>query len=135
MLLSKYSISLNNVPLWIVSPFLKMLSTLKKEYYSNFCTFEISSLVNVPGHYLSKWLTKKFEKDTKTTIRFTLLKECSSYFPMKCLNKVYVPILCFAIPIIKMQYLLLFAFIEWIINLTWQNNFVFSLFMIFQAYF
>ena len=26
----------------------------KKEHYSNFCTFEIASLVNVPGHYLRR---------------------------------------------------------------------------------
>ena len=25
---------------------------MKKEHYSNFCTFEIASLVNVPGQYL-----------------------------------------------------------------------------------
>ena len=25
------------------------------EHYSNFCTFEIASLVNVPGHYLRKY--------------------------------------------------------------------------------
>jgi hypothetical protein len=28
---------------------------MKKEHYSNFCTFEIASLVNVPGHYLRKY--------------------------------------------------------------------------------
>ena len=51
-----YRISLNNVPPWIVSPFLKKLNTyIKKEHYSNFCTFEITSLVNVPGHYLRKY--------------------------------------------------------------------------------
>ena len=27
---------------------------IKKGHYSNFCTFEISNLVNVPGHYLRK---------------------------------------------------------------------------------
>ena len=36
-----------------MSPILKNLST-KKEHYSNVCTFEIASLVNVPGHYLRK---------------------------------------------------------------------------------
>ena len=39
-----------------MSPLLKKLSTyIKKEHYSNFCTFEIASLVNVPGHYLRKY--------------------------------------------------------------------------------
>jgi hypothetical protein len=28
---------------------------IKKEHYSNFCTFEIASLVNVLGHYLRKY--------------------------------------------------------------------------------
>ena len=28
---------------------------IKKEHYSNYGTFEISSLVNVPGHYLRKY--------------------------------------------------------------------------------
>jgi hypothetical protein len=32
---------------------------IKKEHYSNFCTFEIASLVNVPGHYLRKYGTYK----------------------------------------------------------------------------
>ena len=49
-------ISLNNVPPWIVSPFLKKLNTyIKKEHYSNVCTFEIASLVNVTGYYLRKY--------------------------------------------------------------------------------
>ena len=50
-----YHISLNNILPWIVPPFLKKLRTLKKEHYSNFCNFEIDSLVNVPGHYLRKY--------------------------------------------------------------------------------
>ena len=46
----------NNVPPWIVSLFLKKLSKyIKKEHYSNFCTFEIASLFNVPRHYLRKY--------------------------------------------------------------------------------
>ena len=28
---------------------------MKKEHYSNFCTFDIVCLVNVPGHYLMKY--------------------------------------------------------------------------------
>ena len=28
---------------------------MKKKHYSNFCTFEIASLVNVPEHYLRKY--------------------------------------------------------------------------------
>ena len=47
---------MNNVAPLIVSLFLKKLSMyIKKEHYSNFCTFEIASLVNVPGHYLRKY--------------------------------------------------------------------------------
>ena len=47
---------LNNVPLWIVSPFLKKLSKyIKKEHYSNFCTFEIACLLNVLRHYFRKY--------------------------------------------------------------------------------
>ena len=42
---SYYCISLISIPPWIMSPFLK-----KQEPYSNFCTFKITSLVNVPGH-------------------------------------------------------------------------------------
>ena len=38
-------------------PFLKKGWFIKKEHYSNFCTFEIVSLVNVPGHYLRKYGT------------------------------------------------------------------------------
>ena len=46
-----YRISLNSVP------FLEKAYYIKKEHYSNFCTFEIASLVNVPGHYLRKYGT------------------------------------------------------------------------------
>jgi hypothetical protein len=38
-----------------VSPFLEKAQYIKNEHYSNFCTFEIASLVNVPGHYLTKY--------------------------------------------------------------------------------
>ena len=39
-----------------MSPFLKKLSMyIKKEHYSNFWTFEVASLPNVPGHYLRKY--------------------------------------------------------------------------------
>ena len=31
---------------------------IKKKDYSNFCTFEIASLVNVPGHYLKNTVVK-----------------------------------------------------------------------------
>ena len=43
-------------------PFFEKAWPIRKEQYSNFCTFEIARLVNVPGHYLrkygkySKWL-------------------------------------------------------------------------------
>ena len=37
------------------SDHLKKVNTLKKERYSNFCTFEIASLPNVPRHYLRKY--------------------------------------------------------------------------------
>ena len=57
---------LNNVPPWIVSPFLKKLSTYKKEHYSNLGTFEIANLANVPGHYLRKY-GNYFASDEKTT--------------------------------------------------------------------
>ena len=40
---STYRISLINVPPSIVSPFLKKLSTWKKEHYSNFCAYEIAT--------------------------------------------------------------------------------------------
>ena len=57
---STYRISLNNILPWIMSPleqcplFWKIL-VHKKEHYSNFCTFEIAILLNVPGHYLRKY--------------------------------------------------------------------------------
>ena len=47
-------VSLNNVLPWLVSPFMKN---------SNFCTFEIASLVNVLGHYLRKYGSWVFWKD------------------------------------------------------------------------
>ena len=36
-------------------PFFEKAYYIKKKYYSNFCTFEIASLVNFPGHYLRKY--------------------------------------------------------------------------------
>ena len=47
-----YHISLNNVPLEKCPPlnsvpFFEKAWYIKKEHYSNFCTFEIASLVNV----------------------------------------------------------------------------------------
>ena len=33
----------------------KLSMYTKKEHYSDFGTFEITSLVNVPGHYLRKY--------------------------------------------------------------------------------
>ena len=38
-------------------PFLKkkLSAYIKRELYSNFWTFEIASLPNVPGHYLKKY--------------------------------------------------------------------------------
>ena len=39
-----------------MSPFLKKLSTyIEMEHYSNFGTFEIASLPNVPGYYFRKY--------------------------------------------------------------------------------
>ena len=60
---SIYRISLNNVPPWLVSFLKKLRMYIKKENYSYFCTFEIASLVNVPGHYLRKY--GKCENDEK----------------------------------------------------------------------
>ena len=41
---------------WVVQKSLKTpLRNIKMAPYSNFCTFEIVSLVNVPGHYLRKY--------------------------------------------------------------------------------
>ena len=37
-----------------MSPFLKKVIT-NKEHYSNFWTFEIATLLNVPSHYLRKY--------------------------------------------------------------------------------
>ena len=52
---------MNNVHPYIVSPFLKKLSTyIKKEHYSNFLKFEIAGLPNVPGHYLRKYGSLKY---------------------------------------------------------------------------
>jgi hypothetical protein len=56
----EYRISLNIVPPWIMSPlnsvpFFEKALYIKKKLYSNFCTFEIASLVNVPDHYLRKY--------------------------------------------------------------------------------
>ena len=46
-----------------MSPFLKTLRTyIKKEHYSNYCTFEIARLLNVPGHYLRKYGMYKSQK-------------------------------------------------------------------------
>jgi hypothetical protein len=58
--ISKYSISLDNVSPWIMSPlnsvpFFEISLVHKKEHYSNFCTFEMSSLANITGHYLRKY--------------------------------------------------------------------------------
>ena len=36
-------------------PFFEKAYYIKKEHYSSFCSFEIASLVNVPGHYLRKY--------------------------------------------------------------------------------
>ena len=36
-------------------PFFEKAYYIKKEHYSNFCTFEIPSLVNVLEHYLRKY--------------------------------------------------------------------------------
>ena len=35
--------------------FRNLQEKLEKEHYSNFCTFEIASFVNVPGYYLRKF--------------------------------------------------------------------------------
>ena len=63
---NRYRISLNNVPPWIMSPleqcpplnsvpFYEKAQYIKKEHYSNVCTFEIAILGNVPRHYLRKY--------------------------------------------------------------------------------
>ena len=36
-------------------PFFEKAQYIKKEHFSNFCIFEIASLVNVPGRYLEKY--------------------------------------------------------------------------------
>ena len=53
-----YRISLNNVrpPLNSV-PFFEKVYYVKKEHYSNICSFEMTSLANVLGHYLRKYGT------------------------------------------------------------------------------
>jgi hypothetical protein len=47
-----------------VLPFEKA-SYIKKEHYSNFCTFEIASLANVPGHYFKEiqYVWKKWQNN------------------------------------------------------------------------
>ena len=47
------------------------------EHYSNFCTFEITSLLNVPGHYLRKYgsLCK-----TSDDLHWTSLDHFTPYF-------------------------------------------------------
>ena len=51
-----YRISSNNVPLGLNSvPYFEKAYYIKKEHYSNFGTFEIASLLNVPGHYLRRY--------------------------------------------------------------------------------
>ena len=39
------------------APFFEKALYIKKEHYSNFWTFEIASLANVPRHYLRKYGT------------------------------------------------------------------------------
>ena len=39
----------------VIVPFFEKAQYIKKEHYSNFCTFEIASLVNGPEHYLWKY--------------------------------------------------------------------------------
>ena len=63
-----YRISLNNVPPWIMFPFeyfpfwKKLSMYIKKEHYSNFCTFEIASLVKeiryLSTHFKQQFLSK-----------------------------------------------------------------------------
>ena len=47
----EYCPPLNSVPFFEKAKYVKM------EHYSNFWTFEIASLPNVPGHYLRKYGT------------------------------------------------------------------------------
>ena len=53
---------------------------IKKEHYSKFCTFEIASLDNVPGHYFRKygilpWLYHGKWKDSETFHLGVLVKK------------------------------------------------------------
>ena len=43
-------------------PFFEKALYIKKEFYSNFCTFEIVSLVNIPGYYLRKYGIRSYRK-------------------------------------------------------------------------
>ena len=47
-----YCISLISVPFFLIN---LVCTYIAKGQYSNYCTFEIASLVNVPGHYLRKY--------------------------------------------------------------------------------
>ena len=49
-------------------PFFEKAYYIKKEHYSNFCTFEIASLVNVPGHYLRKYGILKWYSTTEVIL-------------------------------------------------------------------
>ena len=47
---------------------------MKKEHYSNLCTFEIASLVNVPGNYL-----REYDMQLK---RWPLKEQTFEYVPL-----------------------------------------------------
>jgi hypothetical protein len=53
---------LNIVPPLNSVPFFEKGEYIKKEHYSNFCTFEIASLAIVPGHYSRKYGIGKNQK-------------------------------------------------------------------------
>ena len=54
--------------------FFKKSLVHKKERYSNFCTFEIASLLNVPGHYLRKYGIFDKSKVIKKPLDFIFIR-------------------------------------------------------------
>ena len=72
-------------------PFLKKLSTIIKEHYANSCTFKITSLVNVPWHYLRKYgnwnLVEVFQRQRclfQCVPRLCTFKECLQIANLDC---------------------------------------------------
>ena len=52
------------------------------EHYPNFCTFEIASLVNVPGHYLRKYgiLIQVLRRSKKQQSKLVFIHQCLVIF-------------------------------------------------------